>query len=225
MAENEGIPPHFLDVVQQCVVQLGEHGADNMLIFAVDPLVLINLAVIFPLRSAEIAEGGLAHEQIIAAVAVLDYVNAEVVDDGGVFGADLFVGEGAIGVDDVSGAGVLTVLADVSDHIANADHTALESGGNKVAYGRLIHVAGLGLGVKSLEGLAGDGAVFLHLKLAVVAENAVQGLEGEIAGIYSVQHSGGVDVVIEIAAGLILKQLGEKALACVTEGGVPNVVA
>ena len=67
--------------------------------------------------------------------------------------------------------------------------------------------------------------IFGHFDLTVVTADTGQGLQGQIQGEDAVQHPQGMDIVGEVAAGVLIRPLIQESLTGVAEGGMANVVA
>ena len=158
-----------------------------------------------------------------------DQVGGEGVDDGAVGVAET----SSAGLGDVVSPnqaeddGVLDVPADIGNGVGQADYAALEGGRHQFKPGVLL--LGLQAQVEFGKGGKRRRAQAAAVDLAVMAEDAVQGLEAQIPppalAFQTVKETDRLDIVLKGGKSVLPAEAGEIDLAAVAEGGVADIVA
>ena len=214
-----------LQVAEELVVHLLHHRSYRIVEYSRDSVDLVYLLVVLALYAAEALVVLAVKHYVGLAVAVLYYVDLEVIDDLGVGDAEAGICRDLIGLCDLGAYGVVSVLAEVGDDVTDAHNAALKGGGNDLDDIALIHVAALYHSVERGEIRHIDGSVLVHLELAVMSDDAVEGVERQVQRKKTVKNADAMDVMVEISAGLGVIDLADVSLACVAEGRVSDVVA
>ena len=207
------------------LVEFGEHGLD---LFLVDVALLVgqvDALVVFRLRRFQTAEGLFAHGDAVAHVAVLDDVDGQVVDDFGVLRSDRSVGKHSVVGERADAHGILAVFAHVGDHIGNTHDAALERGRPQRRYDALVDRACLRQFVERFEIVRLVAQEFLLAAFPVVAQDAVERLQRDVACVERVEHAHGMHVVVEEAPRVGVVQVVQNAFSRMAERGVSQVVA
>jgi hypothetical protein len=197
--------------------------------FLLDSGIIVNAAVIKFLQGLQ----GLAHLRAVAhvvlVIAVGDQIADQAVDDSAVGAAQPVGGQRGqlVPGDEIQGDGVFQVPADVTDGISQPDHTTLQGHGleGEVRIGQLQAY----FFFQALKSLFPIGGQTFQVRLAIVAENAVQDLKGEIqpptAFFHPIQEPDALDAVEKRPDIVLLTESGEDPFAVMAEGGVTDVVA
>ena len=212
-----------LKVGEKSVIHSLHNGSDVGVKHAGDGIRLIDMRIVLTLR--------LSHRGIVLgvdhniglAVAVLYYIDLEIINNLGVDGADAVIAEVA-GIEHLCVSGIDSILTEVGDDVTDADYAALKGRGENLKDILLVDIAALGHCIKLGKGVHLGGAILVHLVLAVMRDDTVEGIEGEIHREDTVKDSNAMDIMIEISACLSVVYLGKVSLACVAEGGVSDIV-
>ena len=212
-------------ILQEALVQLLEHLFHDVACAVHHAFALVYELVVLAFGTLEVGERLLAERDAVGAVARVHEVDGEVVDDARVVSADDLAVEHVERVDDAHVERVGAILANVGDHVADADDAALQRGRTQRLDGKLVCGARFHEPVE--RGEVGRVAHAQHLlgELAVVAQHAVEGLQADVAAVQLVEHAHRVHVVVEVAPGSSMVARAQVALAGVAEGRVPYVVA
>ena len=224
VTEDGGVLLAMFQILQQLFVDLLHHGFHHPLQDGTARFIGINDGVILPLVGLNSLEMGLVQHDIGLAVAVFDDVHHQIVNDLGIDGADDGGGGEGTVADHLNAGGILAILAQVSDDVGDANYVAFQSGGLD-----LIGVAGDGvalfqLRIELLKAVHGNGPVLRQLDLAVVAGDSGEYLQRQVQGEDLVQNPGGMDIVIEITAGVLVVQAVQEYFTTMGEGSVADVV-
>ena len=223
MAEDGGALMSRAKIVEQLPVDLGHHGLDGGVELGKSGGVIIDHGIVIQARLAKRLEMFGVKLDIRLAVAVFDDIDHKVVDDLGIDRADAFVDEHAL-LGHLGAHGILSVLAEISDDVRNADHAALKGTGHEVGGALAVEIAFLDDAVELFKAFERLGVIFLAFDLAVVAGDAVQRLQADVVGENTVQHANGVNVVEKMPPCMAVIKLVEIGFARVTEGRVSHIV-
>ena len=214
-----------LEVCQHALVDAAEELGHLARKLAVHLACVVDLLEVLTLGAAHLREGCLAHLDAIAPEAVLHHVRDEGAERPGVVGAAQPVVE-RVRAHEAGEDGVLAVLAHVGNDVRDAHDTALERHGAQVPDGHVSLVPAAAHDAAELVE-AGEAACLEHLPFAfaVVADHAVERLQGEVAAVEHVEHAYALHVVEEPAARALVEHVVQEALAGVAEGRVADVVA
>ena len=224
MAEDGGGRVTRLEVGEELVIKLLNDRLHRTVKLHTDFGRVVNHLVIFALGLGQTHKMRLVHHNIGLAIAMLDDVDHQVVDNFRVGSTDAGTADVLASRDDLRSFRVLAVTSEVGDNVANTYKTALKRGRNDGDDVRLVDIAALDHTVEFLEGVHRCREVFVHFELTVVGDDAVEGIEREVVTENTVENTYRVDIVIEKSTYLGVVHFGEVSLARVTEGRVTDIV-
>ena len=164
------------------------------------------------------------HGKVVAPDAVLDYVRHRIADEIAVRATEDALDLVLLFGDHLQAQGILPVLAQIRQDVADAHHAPLQGAGTEQLAFTRHGAAFLHQAIELGEGIARSGPVAFESLLAAVTEDAIQGLQRKIAPRNGAQQAHAMNIVVEEPARAGVIQIGKQVFAAVPEGRMPQIV-